>query len=182
MLDEVQSGNGRCGSYFAFQHTAIKPDVVTTAKGLGNGLPIGACLSAGKAADLMKNGNHGSTYGGNHLVCAAALEVVDIISKQSFLDSVIKKSDYFKTLLEQKLATLSVVKNIRVYGLMIGIELSVDCPELVQKALDKGLLINVTNGKVIRLLPPLIISQKEIEQVVLKLEQLISTMNDSQGD
>lgn len=182
MLDEVQSGNGRCGHYFAFQHTAIKPDVVTTAKGLGNGLPIGVCLSAGKAADLMKSGNHGSTYGGNHLVCAAALEVVETISEPIFLDSVMKKSIYFKTLLEQKLGNSSVLKNIRVHGLMIGIELTVDCSELVQQALDKGLLINVTNGKVIRLLPPLIISEKEIEQVVLTLAQLISTMNNSQGN
>ena len=109
MLDEVQSGNGRTGKYFAFQHTSITPDVLSTAKGLGNGLPIGACLSNGKAASLMQAGNHGSTYGGNQLVCTAALEVVNTISNPSFLEQVNKKAKLFNTLLNEQLLPLDLV-------------------------------------------------------------------------
>lgn len=175
MLDEVQSGNGRTGKYFAFQHTDIIPDVLTTAKGLGNGLPIGACLSYGKAAALMQAGNHGSTFGGNQLVCTAALEVVNTISKESFLKEVTEKGNYFAQLLNEQILPLSCVKNIRNKGLMIGIELTQDAPTLVKAALDNGLLINVTNGNVIRLLPPLIIKKAEIKKVVKLLRDILIT-------
>jgi acetylornithine aminotransferase len=176
MLDEVQSGNGRTGKYFAFQHTSITPDVVSTAKGLGNGLPIGACLSNGKAANLMQAGNHGSTYGGNQLVCAAALEVVNTISDSKFLEQVNKKSELFKNLLNEQLLPLDLVAGIRIKGLMIGIELTQDCPQIVEQALNAGLLINVTSGNVIRLLPPLVIAEQDIEKVIRILKTLISKL------
>jgi len=176
MLDEVQSGNGRTGKYFAFQHTQITPDVLCTAKGLGNGLPIGACLSAGKASHLMQAGNHGSTYGGNQLVCTAALEVVNTISEASFLDTVNHKAEYLIELAQKHLQPLDAVKCIRNKGLMIGIELKKDAPTLVNKALDKGLLINVTSGNVIRLLPPLVIEKDAIDKLILILKELITVM------
>jgi acetylornithine aminotransferase len=175
MLDEVQSGNGRTGKYFAFQHTSINPDVVTTAKGLGNGLPIGACLAGGKASGLMQAGNHGSTYGGNHLVCSVALEVVETISNKIFLKKVEEQGQLFCKLLGEQLSELAIVKNIRNHGLMIGIELTEDKTELVQQALEKGLLINVTSGNVVRLLPPLIIEQTHIEKATPILRALLES-------
>ncbi len=174
MLDEVQSGNGRTGKYFAFQHTSIKPDVVTTAKALGNGLPIGACLAANKAAGLMKAGNHGSTYGGNHLVCTVALEVVNRLSQSDFLSSVEEKGQYFFNALTKELSGNEKVVNIRHHGLMMGIELVDDAPQLVQEALNQGLLINVTSGKVIRLLPPLIVEKEQMDLCVSILANLIN--------
>lgn len=173
MLDEVQSGNGRTGKYFAFQHTSIKPDVVTTAKGLGNGLPIGACLAANKAKDLMKAGKHGSTYGGNHLVCTVALEVVNRISQVNFLAKVEEKGRYLFNSFKQELADNEKVVNVRHHGLMIGIELTDDAPLLVQQALEQGLLINVTSGKVIRLLPPLIIEKEQMDKAVSIIGKLL---------
>lgn len=176
MLDEVQTGNGRTGKYFAFQHSSIIPDVLTTAKGLGNGLPIGACLSYGKAASLMQAGNHGSTYGGNQLVCTTALEVVNTISKDTFLKQVNDKAEYFSLLLNEQILPLPCVKNIRNKGLMIGIELKEDAPTLVKAALEQGLLINVTSGNVVRLLPPLIIKKIDIKKVVQQLRDLLATL------
>lgn len=173
MLDEVQSGNGRTGKYFAFQHTSIKPDVVTTAKGLGNGLPIGACLAANKAKDLMKAGKHGSTYGGNHLVCTVALEVVNRISQTDFLAKVEEKGRYLFNSFKQELADNEKVVNVRHHGLMMGIELTDDAPLLVQQALEEGLLINVTSGKIIRLLPPLIIEKEQMDKAVSIIGKLL---------
>ncbi len=176
MLDEVQSGNGRTGEYFAFQHTNIKPDVLTTAKGLGNGIPIGACLSAGKAKSLMQAGQHGTTYGGNPLACKTALEVVSTICEPNFLAQVNEKAKHFESLINEVLIPLEQVDNARVKGLMIGIELNADASSLVQMALEDGLLINVTAGNVVRLLPPLVIETEQIETVVYKLRDLISKL------
>lgn len=166
MLDEVQTGNGRTGKYFAYQHHDWLPDVVTTAKGLANGVPIGACLVANKAAHLFGPGNHGSTFGGNPLACAAALATVNTIVDNNIAEHAKAMGDYFKQQFESKLGQQALVKEVRNSGLLIGVELTKDCPALVKKALEKKLLINVTHGNVIRLLPALIINQKEADQLI----------------
>ncbi|CAA0123912.1 Acetylornithine aminotransferase [BD1-7 clade bacterium] len=166
MLDEVQTGNGRTGTYFAYQHHDFIPDVVTTAKGLGNGVPIGACLAHGEAAGILVPGTHGSTYGGNPLATAAALTTVGRIYDGKLTDHTAQMGTYFLEQFKSRLADNNKVANIRGKGLMLGIELTEDCTQLVAEALNKGALINVTAGKVIRLLPPLIIQQEEADQLV----------------
>lgn len=173
MLDEVQTGNGRTGRYFAYQHENILPDVVTTAKGLGNGVPIGACLAQGIAADIFGPGNHGSTYGGNPLVCAAAQAVVTTIENDHLCENALKMGQYLKAGFTEKLSTNPAIKDIRGMGLMIGIELNRNCTELVQEARKHGLLINVTAETVVRLLPPLIINQEQVDQILNTVSKLI---------
>jgi acetylornithine aminotransferase len=173
MLDEVQSGNGRTGQYFAFQHTDITPDVVTTAKGLGNGVPIGACIAGGKANGVFSPGNHGSTFGGNPLACAAANAVITTIEQEQLCQNATAMGDLLNRLFSEALATTNGVVEIRNKGLMIGIELDRDCPELVQQALEQRLLINVTASNVIRLLPPLTITPQIAAEVVEVLAPLI---------
>ncbi len=174
MLDEVQTGNGRTGTYFAYQQCGIMPDVVATAKGLGNGVPIGACLAWGRAAELMQPGNHGSTFGGNPLVCAAAIAVVDTINEEGLAARAAvlgeRMLERFNTLLQGN----NDVVDIRGKGLMIAIELAQDCAGLVTQALERGLLINVTQGNVVRLLPPLTMSDAEADQIVDGVAALIS--------
>lgn len=165
VLDEVQSGNGRTGTYFAYQQAGILPDLVTTAKGLGNGMPIGVCLARGKAAEVFKPGNHGSTFGGNPLACAVASRVVQEIVDNHLCDRAGELGERMLGKFRERLAGLNNVKDIRGKGLMIGIELDTPCGELVGRALEKGLLINVTAEKVIRLLPPLIISDEEADRI-----------------
>ena len=172
MLDEVQSGNGRTGAYFAYMHERIVPDVVTTAKGLGNGFPIGACLVAANASPVFGPGSHGSTYGGNPLGCAAALAVVTTIEQQ-ILPQLPATIRTLGTLLCERLGTLPGVVDIRQKGLMIGIELDRPCAELVAHARDAGALINVTAGNVVRLLPPLVISENECRILVDTLSTVI---------
>lgn len=173
MLDEVQTGNGRTGKYFAFQHHDFIPDVLTTAKGLGNGLPIGACLVAGKATHLLGPGNHGSTYGGNPLVCATALTVVNTIENEKLADRASTLGERIAKGIDARLANCTEFNHVRHFGLLIGIELNSPCPELVGKALENGLLINVTAINVIRLLPPLIMSDDEADEVIERVSQLI---------
>jgi acetylornithine aminotransferase len=175
MLDEVQSGTGRTGKWFAFQHSNIKPDVVTLAKGLGNGLPIGVCLAAGPAARVFKPGNHGSTFGGNPLACAAALATLTIIESENLMANALAIGDFIRGELKTKLAAVGGVREVRGTGLMIGIELEYPCGELAQQALDAGLLINVTHDNVIRLLPPLVIKREVAEQLLAILVPLIAT-------
>ncbi len=166
MLDEVQCGMARTGKWFAFQHTDILPDVMTLAKGLGSGVPIGACLTAGKAAGLFKSGNHGSTFGGNPLACTAGLTTLNIIEQ----DKLLAHADSLGRFIWQGLVTalqgVNGVKEIRGQGLMIGIELEKPCGDLVKLALAKGLLTNVTAENVIRLLPPLVMSKDEAQQLL----------------
>ena len=166
MLDEVQCGMGRTGKWFAFQHSAILPDVMTLAKGLGSGVPIGACLAAGKAAGLFKPGNHGSTFGGNPLACVAGLATLNIVEQ----DQLLAHADNLGRFIRQGIATalqgVNGVKEIRGQGMMIGIELDKPCGDLVKQALAQGLLINVTADNVIRLLPPLVMSQNEAQQLL----------------
>ena len=173
MLDEVQSGTGRTGTWFAFQHSAVRPDVVTLAKGLANGVPIGACLAAGPAATLFKPGSHGSTFGGNPLACAAALATLDIIEEEGLMQNAVAMGDFLRAGFAARLAGNSGVKDIRGAGLMIGIELAHPCGELVQHALDKGLLINVTADNVVRLLPALNFTREQAELVIDMLAPLI---------
>ncbi len=174
MLDEVQSGTGRTGRWFAFQHSGVMPDVMPLAKGLANGVPIGACLAAGAAAQLFKPGNHGSTFGGNPLACAAALATLSIIEDERLMENAVRQGDFIRGEIARRLADAKGVREIRGMGLMIGIELEYPCGELVQQALDRGLLINVTADNVIRLLPPLVLKREEAEQLVATLAPLIA--------
>jgi len=173
MLDEVQTGIGRTGEWFAFQHTRIKPDVICIAKALGNGLPIGACLARGSAAEVFQAGSHGSTFGGNPLVCRAGLTVLDIIEQQQLLKRAGITGESIRADLKKQLSDCAIVADIRGQGLMIGIELHQDCTELLAQALDNGLLISIQAGRVIRLLPPLTISDEEARLIVERLVMLI---------
>lgn len=168
MLDEVQSGNARTGDYFFCVGAGVVPDVLTTAKGLGNGFPIGACLAAGRAADVLSPGSHGSTYGGNPLGCATALTVVETLSEQ-VMPTVKRKGELLRQGLRDALADLPMVTEVRGKGLMVGIQLDRDCPEIVQLARAQGVLVNVTAGSVVRLLPPLVISEQEINTLVTRV-------------
>jgi acetylornithine aminotransferase len=181
MLDEVQSGMGRTGKWFAFQHSGVRPDVMPLAKGLGNGIPIGACLAAGPAAELFKPGNHGSTFGGNPLACAAALATLDIIENERLMENAVTVGDWIRSELARKIGGLKGVKEIRGKGLMIGIELGHPCGELVPQALERGVLINVTVDDVIRLLPPLTFKREEAELLLATLVPLITAFLDRQS-
>ena len=177
MIDEVQSGNGRTGQFFSYQHADILPDVVTTAKGLANGVPIGVCLAANQAAHVLGPGNHGSTFGGNPLSCAAAHAVLDVFEREQIVSRAASMGQYLRDKLASALQGVNGVKEIRGQGLMIGIELEVDCAELVGQALEEGLLINVTAGSVVRLLPPLILSEEEADQISEVLGRLIKGLS-----
>jgi acetylornithine aminotransferase len=166
MLDEVQCGLGRTGKWFAFQHTNIMPDVMTLAKGLGSGVPVGACLAAGKATGTFKPGNHGSTFGGNPLASTAALATLNIMEQDKLLANAEKLGTWLKQQFEARLGGVKGVVTVRGQGLMLGIELDKPCGALVAKALEKGLIINVTADSVIRLLPSLIFSQAEAQQLL----------------
>jgi acetylornithine/N-succinyldiaminopimelate aminotransferase len=173
MLDEIQTGSGRTGRFFAYQHQAFYPDVVTVAKGLGNGFPIGACLAKGKAARVIQPGNHGSTFGGNPLACHTAQAVVDSIENEQLMPRAAELGTRMLAGLRQRLAGHPLIADIRGQGLLLGIELKKDCGELVQLALQQGLVINVTAGKVVRLLPPLILSDSEADDIVSTVSGLL---------
>jgi len=173
MLDEIQTGMGRTGKPFAFQHTHIQPDVMTLAKALGNGVPIGACLASGKAADLFVPGHHGSTFGGNPLACRAGLATCEVLQTNKLDARAATLGDTLASGFAEALADCEGITQIRNKGLMIGIELDRPCAELVGQALQNGLLINVTADKVVRLLPPLTLSDAEAEQLVEQLSNLI---------
>ncbi len=173
MLDEVQCGIGRTGKWFAYQHTGILPDVMTLAKGLGSGMPIGACLAAGKAAGTFQPGNHGSTFGGNPLACVAGLTTLNIIEDDQLMHHAELLGQFIRQGFATALQGLHGVVEIRGQGLMIGVELDRTCTELVKLALARGLLINVTADNVIRLLPSLVMSQEEARQMLEILCPLI---------
>ncbi|OGS95867.1 MAG: acetylornithine aminotransferase [Gallionellales bacterium RIFCSPLOWO2_02_FULL_57_47] len=166
MLDEVQCGMGRTGKWFAFQHSGILPDVMTLAKGLGSGVPIGACLATGKAAGIFQPGNHGSTFGGNPLACTAGLTTLNIIEQDKLLAYAENLGQFLRQGIAAALQGLNGVREIRGQGLMIGIELDKPCGDLVKLALAQGLLTNVTADNVIRLLPPLVMSKDEAQQLL----------------
>ncbi len=174
MLDEVQTGMCRTGKWFAFQHAGVMPDVMTLAKSLGNGVPIGACLAHGAAAELFQPGSHATTFGGNPLVCAAALAVISVMDKEQLAARAAQLGENMLSGLKRALQGNNHIKHLRGQGLMIGIELDRPCTELVKLALAQGLLINVTAERVVRLLPPLIVSDAEAEQIVTVVSGLIN--------
>jgi len=177
MLDEVQTGNGRTGTYFAYQGMGLAPDVVTTAKGLGNGVPIGACLARSAAAQIFGAGQHGSTFGGNPLVCSAGLAVVNTILKDRLCDNATAMGQLITDTLRAELGDSARGVEIRGKGLMLGIQLQRDCGELVERGLDAGLLINVAGGNTVRLLPPLIINPQEARELATGVANLIRNWN-----
>ena len=173
MFDEVQCGIGRTGRWFACQHAGVKPDVMTLAKGLGSGVPIGACLTAGQATGVFKPGNHGSTFGGNPLACTAALTTLAVIEEDGLLKRAAALGEKLRADFAKALEGQAGVVAIRGDGLMIGIELDRPCGELVTRALERGLLINVTAEKVVRLLPPLVFTDDDARELVALLAPLI---------
>jgi len=173
MLDEVQSGIGRTGTWFAFQHTGVTPDVMSLAKGLGSGVPIGACVAKGEAAELFTYGKHGSTFGGNPLATTAGLATLNAIKDENLRENALKMGDLIVDQLNAELADTKGIAVIRHAGLMIGIELDKPCAEIVKMALESHLLINVTADKVVRLLPPLVINQTEATELATRLAKLI---------
>ena len=173
ILDEIQTGMGRSGRMFSCQHNGILPDVMTLAKGLANGVPIGACLARGAAAELFAPGNHGSTFGGNPLACAAALAVIRALEDDKLVDRAAKLGARLLAGFADKLQGVSGIEEIRGQGLLIGIELDRPCSELVSMALAQGLLINVTAECVVRLLPPLILSDPEADELIDRTSRLL---------
>lgn len=174
MLDEIQTGNGRTGTYFAYQHNGILPDVVTTAKGLGNGVPIGACIARGKAAEVLQPGNHGTTFGGNPLATRAGVAVVETLLAEGLIEKAKVLGDKLLADFKAKLAGHPKVVDIRGKGLMIGIELNAPAAELMDKARAKGILINVTSVNTIRLLPTFILTDAEANELVTKVVELVT--------
>jgi acetylornithine aminotransferase len=170
MLDEIQTGMGRTGKWFAWQHSNARPDVATLAKALGNGVPVGACLARSRAADMMQPGSHGTTFGGNPLACRAAIAVLESLEQEQ---CVARLGEHMLAGFSRALAGLDGVIDIRGRGLMIGIELDRPCSELVSKAIEQGLLINVTAERVVRLLPPLILTEKQADMIVEQVSNLI---------
>lgn len=178
MLDEVQTGNGRTGKYFAYQHSTAKPDVLTTAKGLGNGFPVGACMVSGRAKDLFSAGSHGSTYGGTPLASRVVRSVYDVLKSTDIMSNAVREGDFIQQSIKQEVGSLGV--SSRGHGMMIGIVLpeDTDCSKLVDIARDEHkLIINVTGSHVIRLLPPLNMSRDESEQVVERVLNTIKSAN-----
>ena len=173
ICDEVQCGMARTGTWFGYQHAGILPDIATLAKGLGSGVPIGACLAGGRAAGLFGPGNHGSTFGGNPLACTAALTTIDTIERNGLMAAAERVGARIRSGLSTALAGVSGIVEIRGQGLMIGIELDRPCGELVTRALAAGLLINVTADKVVRLLPALVLTEAEADELVQRLAPLI---------
>lgn len=173
ILDEIQTGMGRTGEWFAFQHEAIKPDVMTLAKALGNGVPIGACIASGAAAALFKPGSHGSTFGGNPLAARTALSVIEVLEGDELVHRAKELGNRLLDGFNERLNGICGIKEIRGKGLMIGIELEKDCAELVGLALQEKLLINVTAGNVIRLLPSLVIRDDEANKIISRLSKLL---------
>ncbi len=173
MIDEIQTGMGRTGEWFAFQHENIKPDVLTLAKALGNGMPIGACIAHNKATDVLVPGNHGTTFGGNPLACAVGLAVIEVLKTHNFIPAIAKKGELLLNQFKSTLSQQPGVVDIRGQGYMLGIQLERPCTELVQIALEKGLLINVTRGDTVRLLPTFVMNQEQTDQLVTELSQMI---------
>lgn len=174
MLDEIQTGNCRTGAYFAYQNNGIKPDVVTTAKGLGNGAPIGACLARGKAAEVLQPGNHGTTFGGNPLACSAGVAVVETLVNGNYAARVKALGEKILSAFKTAFAGNSKVVDVRGCGLLLGIELNAPCPDLVEKGRSKGILINVTSGNVVRLLPTFVMTDEEVEELITKVIELVT--------
>lgn len=181
MVDEVQTGMGRTGRWFGYQHDGITPDVITLAKALGNGVPIGACLARGVAAEVLQPGTHGSTFGGNPLAARAALAVIDVIKKDQLVERAEQLGQRMQARFRDNLADLSGVREVRGHGLMLAVVLDTPCAALVGQALEAGFLINVTADSVVRMLPPLILSDAEADEIVDGIAQLIRDFLTAEG-
>lgn len=179
ILDEIQTGVARSGQWFSHQHNKIVPDIMTLAKALGNGMPIGACLATGKAAETFQPGNHGSTYGGNPLACRTALEVLRVIEDEDLVTRAATLGQNLLTGLQTQLGAHPKVADIRGQGLLLAVELNIPCKGLAQAALEQGLVINVTAENTIRLLPPLIMSDEQAQQLIANLVELINNFDAS---
>lgn len=173
MCDEIQSGMGRTGCWFAHQHADIKPDVMTLAKALGNGMPIGSCLARGAAADLIQPGSHGTTFGGNPIACRTAMTVIEEIESNGYVERAGALGERMLERFRNALHNRAGVVDVRGRGLMLGVELDRPCAELTGRALEAGLLINVTAGSVVRLLPPFVLSDEEADSIVDSMAELI---------
>jgi predicted acetylornithine/succinylornithine family transaminase len=178
ILDEVQTGIGRTGKFFAYEHFGIVPDIMTLAKGLGGGVPIGAMLAADKVAAAFQPGSHASTFGGNPLVCASAIATIDVLLEDGFiLDQCRRMGKYFiKRLEELKKEFPSIIADIRGMGLLIGVELTRDGAPIVKACMERGVLINCTAGNILRFIPPLIVTEKEIDHIADMLEQIFDSL------
>ena len=174
IIDEIQTGMGRTGKWFGYMHDDVMPDILTSAKALGNGIPIGACAARGAAANLMSPGTHGSTFGGNPFASKVAETVIDIIEEDGLIEQAHTIGCFLKKQLQQKLGTLQNVTSIRGKGLMIGIELDQVYPDLAQTFLNCGLVINITGGgKVIRLLPSVLMSEQQAKKVAETIHDVV---------
>ena len=178
IVDEVQTGMGRTGKWFSYQHSNIKPDIVTCAKGLGNGVPIGACLGNKKVSKLFIPGSHGSTFGGNPLVCAVSSKVIDIIDKHDLCSQSEIIGDYLVSKIKEKTKKLDIIKDVRGKGLMIGIEINKKNSNIVKDCLDKKLILNLTSENVIRLLPPLITKKNQADFIANTLYEVLKGYSD----
>ena len=178
-FDEVQSGNGRCGAMYVFQRLGITPDILATAKGLGNGLPIGACMARGRASDLLVAGDHGTTYGGNPICCAAASAVVNTLSADQLWDRADSLRAAIFEGLDAEIADGELIRDRRGVGLMIGIEPIVPTENLVRMALERHVLINVAGGNTIRLLPPLVMSTDDARRVGATVAEIVNSLKDA---
>ena len=178
IVDEVQTGMGRTGKWFSYQHSNIKPDIVTCAKGLGNGVPIGACLGNKKVSKLFTPGSHGSTFGGNPLVCAVSSKVIDVIDKYDLCNQSEIIGDYLVSKIKEKTKKLDIIKDVRGKGLMIGIEINKKNSNIVKDCLDKKLILNLTSENVIRLLPPLITKKTQADFIANTLYEVLKGYSD----
>ena len=178
IVDEVQTGMGRTGKWFSYQHSNIKPDIVTCAKGLGNGVPIGACLGNKKVSKLFTPGSHGSTFGGNPLVCAVSSKVIDVIDKYDLCNQSEIIGDYLVSKIKEKTKKLDIIKDVRGKGLMIGIEINKKNSNIVKDCLDKKLILNLTSENVIRLLPPLITKKTQADFIAKTLYEVLKGYSD----
>lgn len=174
VADEIQSGIGRTGKLFGFQHFGIEPDIITVAKPIGGGLPVGAIIGSQKVADVWTYGVHGTTFGGNPVACAAGIATIDTVMEEQFLKNVNETSAYVVGALDTLRSKYSIIKDVRVYGYMIGIELTVESAGIVEQMLQKGVLVNSTAVTVIRILPPLIAGRREFDSMLSVLEQVLS--------
>jgi acetylornithine aminotransferase len=172
VADEIQSGLWRTGKFFAFEHYGVKPDVVAVAKPLGGGLPLGAVLGNERVANVFSIGTHGSTFGGNPVACSAGCEVIKELSQ--IVEKIISVGNYLKEKLEGMKLRHPIIKEVRGVGLMIGVELSIECSEIVRELLNKGVIANCTSNNVVRLLPPLIISESEVDFFIEKFDEVLS--------
>ena len=177
ILDEIQAGIGRTGKWFGYQHDGILPDIVTSAKALGNGIPIGACAARGDAAELIQPGSHGTTFGGNPFACHVGNTVLQIIEDEQLLEKATETGNFLKKQLRQKLGTLQQVVDIRGRGLMLGVELDKAYDNLAALFLARGLVVNITGaGKVIRLLPSVLLSEQQAKQIADTIHDIVSEL------